>query len=419
MRYLVLVALIACGPRFLGQPLPATCKSSYARCNADLRLATMRDSDFVDDPALQRYLASVVTRVARGTTLEFVPDIVFVVDGSAAVSGRRILLGRTFLLKLGSEAELAGIFAHELVHLEADNDEESYVGEPVDEEAIADERAVELVVRAGYPADAVTIALGHLEAGDDPYHLPPAARVARTRLLADLRPSVSPPPDDRRDAFLDAISGRVVEMPRERFARIGNEFVFADRAVAIEVPAGNTAPSEAQFGEAKVGLLAYHAWRLGGPESAATVRATLDHATEVAVAVGTATVGPGIDTADHRESSLARLVASNNEALGYVPSGEVGAVIETTNGGVLLTVSGTHNATALDAWLATERRPTDAERALATSARLRLVRAPRTATVRELVAACVDPKAALALDSPDRVVKAGERFKCTDRVPLP
>ena len=88
-------------------------------------------------------------------------------DETYATSGRRIVIARRTLEKLASEAELAAVIAHELAHVEGRHGIVSLFGRPVDEgfanrrdaEAIADERAVWLLERAGYAPTAMGSAL--------------------------------------------------------------------------------------------------------------------------------------------------------------------------------------------------------------------------------------------------------------------
>jgi hypothetical protein len=94
--------------------------------------------------------------------------------------------------------------------------------------------------------------------------------------------------------------------------------------------------------------------------------------------------------------------------------GETCAMIETSSGPVLLSMSG-GSVDMMERWVARVRAPTAAELQRVRSPRIMLVRAPRTAKVRELVAACANPARALELDDPNRTLRAGEAIKCTDR----
>jgi hypothetical protein len=415
MKALVLIAVAACGsgPRFLGERLPSGCHTSYSDCNAELDISSWRDGFVVDDRPLVAYLERVTARVVHASTLPYMPHVILMPVGSAEVLGRNIVVGREMLARLGSEAQLAGIIAHETAHLEAKNNETSYVGEPVDEESLADERAVVLLVRAGYPANGMALALARLEDTNDPYHPPMKQRIQRTQLLAQLTP---PPPaaDERRGEFLRALDGLAIAV-HERGLRGDAAWIVVDRGVAVPIPAGVDVDDGDDSLRAWHGRVRYGAWRLGARAGDEAIEAMRD-AEQRPTPVGIAIMGAGLPDRDPPDGSLAQLLESKHVRAGKVDSDEIGAVLRGPDGGaMLLTVKGPNNAALLRTWLTTLRAPTDAERARTISPRIRLVRAPRTAPVRDLVASCVDPKRARDLDDPDRVIRAGEPFKCTDR----
>jgi len=61
----------------------------------------------------------VADRLARGSQLAHAPRVVIADhDGTYATSGSRIVIGRPAIERLDSEAELAGVIAHELAHIE-------------------------------------------------------------------------------------------------------------------------------------------------------------------------------------------------------------------------------------------------------------------------------------------------------------
>jgi len=80
------------------------------------------DDASYDDPALASYVQSVADRLARGALVPRAPRVLISDrDGTYAAPGDRIVIGRLAIEKLGSEAELAGIVAHELAHVEGDH----------------------------------------------------------------------------------------------------------------------------------------------------------------------------------------------------------------------------------------------------------------------------------------------------------
>ena len=70
---------------------------------------------------------------------------------------------------------------------------------------------------------------------------------------------------------------------------------------------------------------------------------------------------------------------------------------------------------ARDHWLGGLRAASARELAATTPVHITVATAPRAASIKELVARCPDPGAALRLDNADRVLAQGEPVKCTDR----
>ncbi|MGN6106495.1 MAG: M48 family metalloprotease, partial [Kofleriaceae bacterium] len=198
-----IAVLAGCGaascaaPRpYLGADVPDAC----TRRDVEACLGWMMERDLqaaelgvYDDPALRRYVQRVLDRLARFARLDApAPRVVLAdQDDTYATAGRRIVIARSTLERLSTEAELAAILAHELAHLEARHVRVSLFGDPDDAgaqldrrdaEAIADERAVWLVERAGYAPSAVARALDAVLAPDDPDVDPEvAANVAAER----------------------------------------------------------------------------------------------------------------------------------------------------------------------------------------------------------------------------------------------
>ena len=201
-RYLVALLTLAatgCGDRasYLGAQLPSSCAAGDAeRCigwmaERDLSAAEL---DTYNDPALTAYVQAIVARLAKGSQLAAAPTIQIANhDASYATLGGRIVIGRPTIQRLGSEAELAAVLAHELAHVEGHHSNASLAPARTDAawlelrrdaEAIADERAVLLLERAGYATDAMARALERVLEADDDEHPPRAARIARAHTLA-------------------------------------------------------------------------------------------------------------------------------------------------------------------------------------------------------------------------------------------
>jgi hypothetical protein len=114
-------------------------------------------------------------------------------------------------------------------------------------------------------------------------------------------------------------------------------------------------------------------------------------------------------------SSLDQLIQTATEE--FVSNGldPALAVIATPAGGVVVGLNGPGGTATLERWLDRSRRPTAAERARAVPHRIQLATATHTAPLRELVASCPDPALAAEVESGDRTLRAGERFKCAVR----
>jgi len=82
----------------------------------------MQGGDFVIDPALNAYVASVGNRLASHSDLALPYEFVVLnssVPNAWALPGGKIAVNRGLLLELNSEAELAAVLSHEIVHAAA------------------------------------------------------------------------------------------------------------------------------------------------------------------------------------------------------------------------------------------------------------------------------------------------------------
>jgi predicted Zn-dependent protease len=82
----------------------------------------MQGGDFVADPELTAYVIEVGQRVARYSDLPLPYEFVVLnssVPNAWALPGGKIAVNRGLLLELGSEAELAAVLGHEIVHAAA------------------------------------------------------------------------------------------------------------------------------------------------------------------------------------------------------------------------------------------------------------------------------------------------------------
>jgi hypothetical protein len=425
----IAVALAGCGAEFLNVPLPAGCTRSRVDCRREL-LQRVRRETAADDPALLAYVRGVVARLVRGSTLREPPDVLLDWRDPGEVVGNQIEIGVDVIAHFDSEAELAGILAHEIVHIETRCDVGcAAVG--TDDESLADERAVLLLSRAGYPPGAFATALARLHdygSEHDPDHLPVAERVARARLLAEQLPAGG---DDRRGALLAALDGHRMDSTTLVFSDGGiidyssMRFYDADQTGSGAGPLDPSFPlfvmpeRDIMFGAPNVvpggSKGVWTVWPVGRA-GAAAIGSMLVDTHRRKLSVGTAIIGrsppapgpfaPRSELADARQPALDDIAPIGND--------EAVAVIDTAGGGVVVTYDGSGGTAMIERWLAWLRKATAAERAWRAH-RIEIRSAPRTAPLHELVATCPDPDRAANVDSADRIVHIGERFKCVVR----
>jgi len=430
MRAWVLAALAACGgnARYLGAQLPDACE----RLDVERCAGWMAERDLVagqldayDDPILRAYVQRVTDRLTRGSTLTRSPRIVISDhDGTYAAFGERIVIGRMAIERLGSEAELAAIVAHELVHVEGRhaalsltgasdeatdlvNDEETWLAARRDAEAIADERAVTLLERAGYAPAAMERALAAVLEADDPEHPPRADRLAAAKKLAAGRTEGF----EGRDAFLGHLDGMVVGRNTRLGVRIDDAWVVAALGVAIDIPTKHVVRIDGDALVLRRGRSVLTMYSIG-PAWARELASELEDRARVDSALGPVTVGIAPERAPAR-TPIAKLQRAVREQLPQPSAGTQVIVLGRDDGGLVLELGTRTDPFVRDQWLAGLRVTTKHERRRAEPTRIELEVAEQTAMIAVLVNQCVDPNAALHLDDPERVVERGEAFKCT------
>jgi hypothetical protein len=348
-----------------------------------------------DDAELGRYVQTIADRLARVARVDRAPRVV-IGDHEAtyAASPDLIVIGRAAIAKLGSEAELAGIVAHELAHIEGDTISLDFVPEADgawlaarrDAEGVADERAVALLERAGYAPAAMGRALRAVLDEDDDEHPPSAERIARVDALAA----------GRRDGFVGRLEllahvDRVVVGRDTRLGtRVGRAWVVAQLGIALELRRGDRAQVDGDALVVRHGPSALTAYTVAAP-NASELAATLADRAELQATLGHVTVGIA-------PRARRRLV-----------------IVERARGGLVLELAAKTDPFDRDRWISGLRSATAGELAAAEPARVALARAPHAGRVRELAEGCPDPDAALALDDADRELAAGDLMKCTDR----
>ena len=372
----------ACGAEFLGAPLPASCTRSRADCQSELYQRAWQDINAVDDPALLAYVRGVLARLVRVSTLRESPDVSLTWYDDGDQVGRHIRIGVNAIARFESEAELAATLAHQLVHIEAHCDV-GCAATGTDDESLADERALTLMSRAGYPPVTFATELARHDDGGEPdaEHLPIAERVQRARLLAAQLPAGG---NDRRAALLAAIDGVAIEPSTMVF--IGGRSIvtpsarFQDGDPATDSDGHPLDPAhmmivlpsrDIAFGAPNLGLPSgstgsWNIWPVGRA-TAAAIAAELVNTHVRTLAVGNAIVGHSPPAQDPTPSLGNAIHSAIEESVSIDEDVTTGhdaavAVIDTPGGGLVVTYNGAGGTAALERWLAWFRRPTAAER---------------------------------------------------------
>jgi predicted Zn-dependent protease len=390
-----------------------------------------------DDRAVEAYVEDVARRIAKVAGLRKVE--VRLLDGddpeASALMGDIIYVHRGVLVRLDDEAELAALLGHEITHLIArhtadlmHSDEDAAMSEDErlrrrdDDEALADERAVEWTAAAGYDPRAVLSmmrAIARLDDGREPPpdegldrdvpdddHPPLSIRLARIARIVGGRHGGA----RNREAFLAAIDGMVVGGDPRR-GRIENmTWIRARSGIAIDFPRD---------------------WKL--TEQSPVTFSSPDGANVIVMPVGRAwveLVRPMLTEVSTRRAAghdvtIGLTMPSDDAAHGAPDDPKVNinadargtptALVDEGDHATMITASGTRARARLAAAVAALRAVTPAERTASRPKRLHLVGAPRAGTVAEASkAACSDLNAGRALDDPARVVAAGDPIKCVE-----
>ncbi len=426
------LALAGCAhQQYLGANVAEACEDNDAEgclgwvMERDLLAAELA---IYDNAKLRDYVQSVADRLAASSSLTAgrAPRVVIADhDETYATAGRRIVIARSTIELLSSEAELAGILAHELAHIEARHVIASVFGRPPedsqadrrDAELVADERAVALLEKSGYAPVAMARALAAVlvEEGEslvddegDADHPPASLRVARVAKLAGGRTGF-----EGRDEFLLAIDEMIVGVD----PRLGHRLVVTDTGTdAWVVPALGIAfdlgPDD-DVSSANRTLITDQehsrlaAYAVGAPWGK-ELAASLDSRRVIETELGTITLGVVAPPAADDASPFDKLARSIRATLPQPPAGMRVAIVERPAGALIVEVAGTKLPTLK------LRAATDLESALAEPARLQLVKAPSSGFVGQL-GICQGR----LLDDAMREVNRGDFVKCADRVAPP
>ena len=418
----LVLAGCSANPHYLGAPLPASCsKGDVERCAGWMaeRDLVAGQLDVYNDPALRAYVQAITDRLAQGAGLERGPRIVIANhEGTYAAYGERIVVGRMAIEKLSSEAELAAIVAHELAHVEGHHASMSLFGPDADAvwlaarrdaEAVADERAVALLERAGYTPAAMPRALAASLETDDDEHPPKVDRLEAVTTLAAGRTIGF----EGRDELLARLDGMVVGRDTQLGMRLDDAWVISLLGVAIQLPARDAVHVDGDALTIRHGRSALTAYPIGAAwarelADSLSERATLD------TQLGPITVGVAPAPAP-THSPIGKLQSAVRELLPQPAPGTWVVILERREGGLVLELAAGSDPVLRDRWLRGLRAASASEMLAAAPTHIAIRRASRAGRVAELVEDCPDPYRALALEDPDRVIAEGESFKCTDR----
>jgi hypothetical protein len=417
MKAVVVAALAACTPTptYLGTEVPKPCTTR----DAEGCLGWMMERDLLaaelgiyDDAALRGYVQRVVARLARASTLTATPRIMIAdQDETYATAGRRIIISRKTIEKLESEAELAGVLAHELAHIEARHVLVTLFGRPESEnaatrrdaEAIADERAVALLERAGYAPSAMATALAAVLEADDEDHPPRLERIARTARIGANRTGF-----EGRAEFLANIDGMVLGRDFRLGHRVADAWVIPALSLAFELADGDRVASDDDILVVRRGRATLLAYAVGVPW-ARELAASFDTPTsESTPEIGRITRGTMPNTATRREDSpLGKLARAIRNTLPQPDAGTKVAIAFRRHGALVVELGGKGPP-------ALQLRPiTAAELAASTPNHIAIEHASRSGRLSQL-GVC----RGRLLERTDRMVNAGDAIKCAAAPPI-
>jgi hypothetical protein len=407
-----LLALAACTrPSYLGATLPQPCTAHDVEgCLGWMVERDLADAelDLYDDTALQGYVQGVAERLARVSSLPHAPRVVIADrDGTYATSGSRIVIGRPTIERLDSEAELAGVVAHELAHIEGHHAVVSLFGPPPDDdwlvlrrdaEAIADERAVALLERAGYTPGAMARALRAVLDTEDDEHPLRADRIARVAVMAGDRRGF-----EGRAELLAHLEHMVVGRDSRLGRRIDDTWVIAALDLALELGPDDVVREANNVLVLRRAHATLAAYAIGAPWAREIASSLEDRASDVRP-LGRITIGTVARPTERDDTPLGKLARAVRDTLPQPATGTRVAILERPHGALVIELGG-HSLPELGL-----RDATPEELAAAEPPRIVIEHAWRSGTAAH--ALVCDGR---LLDRPDRRVAAGDPLKCADR----
>jgi len=350
MKILAIMLLAACAEQssYLGAELPKACADRDAeRCISwmaarDLGAGSL---DTYNDPQLVAYVQQIVGRLAKGSQLAAAPDVQIANhDASYATLGGRIVIGRPTIQRLGSEAELAAVLAHELAHLEgqhantalvAPRSDDEYYAQRRDAEAVADERAVVLLERAGYQTDAMARALDRILEADDAEHPPRAQRIARVRALATGDEHAFEGAAQLAKHLVNTVAGRDTRLG----VRVDDAWVVGALGLAFDLGSDDTVTSAEDVLTIEHGSTVITAYAIGGAW-AHELAGSLGERRDVASALGTLATGVVRAPASEDDTPIGKVELSLKSTLPQPTAGTQIAILERGRGALLVEVTG-------------------------------------------------------------------------------
>lgn len=404
------VLAVACShPHYLGAEMPSPCRER----DVEGCLGWMVERDLVaaelglyDQPRLRRYVQGVADRLAAGSLLATRPRVLIGDrDGTYATVGGRIVVGRPTLERLATEAELAGVIAHEMAHLEGKHTVASLFGPSPDDdwhemrrdaEAVADERAVVLLEHAGYAPIAMGRALRSVLIVEDDEHPKRDDRVARVEEMAGGRSGF-----EGRAELLAGLDGMIVGRDPRLGHRVGDAWVIAALGIALPLEPDDVVRADEDILVVRRDQATFTAYVIGGPWARELIAALDERGTATSVH-GRVTAGTVVRPARHDDTPLGKLQRAIRATLPQPAIGSHVAILERSRSALVLELGG-HRVPELAV-----RAATPAELAAVEPVRVRIERTTRAGLIAGLCPGRL-------LDDPNRRVAIGDPVRCADR----